>query len=90
MASFFEELRRRNVFKVGIAYLAMTWLLMQVTDLVLSAFGVDMGVMRTLIIMFAVGFPISVGAAWAYELTPEGVKRSEDVSPQRSIAQCAT
>ena len=72
---------------VGIAYLALTWLLMQVADLVLSTFGADRGVMQSLIIVFAVGFPIAVGAAWAYELTPEGVKRSEDVSPRQSIAQ---
>lgn len=79
MASFFEELRRRNVFRVGIAYLAMTWLLMQVADLVLSAFRADTGVMQSLIIVFAVGFPIAIGVAWAYELTPDGVVRSEDV-----------
>ncbi len=87
MASFFEELRRRNVFKVGIAYLAMTWMIMQVADLVLTAFAADTGVMQALIIVFAVGFPIAVGVAWAYELTPEGVKRSEDVAPRRSIAR---
>jgi TolB-like protein/Tfp pilus assembly protein PilF len=87
MASFLREMRRRNVFRVGIAYLALTWLLMQVADLVLSTFGADRGVMQSLIIVFAVGFPIAVGAAWAYELTPDGVKRSEDVSPRQSIAQ---
>ena len=87
MASFFEELRRRNVFKVGIAYLAMTWMIMQVADLVLTAFGADTGVMQALIIVFTVGFPIAVGVAWAYELTPEGVKRSDDVAPRRSIAR---
>ncbi len=87
MASFLREMRRRNVFRVGIAYLALTWLLMQVADLVLSTFGADRGVMQSLIIVFAVGFPIAVGAAWAYEITPEGVKRSEDVSPRQSIAR---
>jgi TolB-like protein/Tfp pilus assembly protein PilF len=87
MSSFLEELRRRNVFKVSIAYLAMTWLLMQVADLVLSAFGVDKGVMQTLIIVFTVGFPVAIAAAWAYELTPDGVMRSEDVPPQSSIAR---
>ena len=61
MASFFEELRRRNVFKVGIAYLAMTWMIMQVADLVLTSFGADTGVMQALIIVFTVGFPIAVG-----------------------------
>ena len=85
MASFFEELRRRNVFKVGIAYLAMTWLLMQVADLVLTAFDADGGVMQSLIIVFAVGFPIVIAAAWAYELTPDGVIRSEDVPEQSSL-----
>jgi TolB-like protein len=87
MASFFEELRRRNVFKVGIAYLALTWLLMQVADLVLTAFGADRGVMQALIVVFAVGFPIVVAAAWAYELTPDGVIRSEDVPEQSSLPQ---
>ncbi len=79
-------MRRRNVFRVGIAYLAMTWLLMQVADLVLSTFGVERGVTQSLIIVFAVGFPIAVSAAWAYELTPEGVKRSDEVSQRRRLA----
>jgi len=87
MASFFEELRRRNVFRIGIAYLAMAWLLLQVADTVLPAFDVAPWVLRALIIVVALGLPAAVGIAWAYELTPEGVKRSEDVPPQSSIAR---
>jgi len=87
MASFFEELRRRNVLRVGIAYLAVAWLLLQVADTVLPAFGVAPWLLRALIIMVALGLPVAVSIAWAYELTPEGVKRSEDVPPQRSIAR---
>ncbi len=87
MASLLKELGRRNVFKVGIAYLAMAWLLVQVADIVLTVFGATMWVMQALIIVFALGFPIAVGVAWAFELTPEGMKRTEEVSPQQRIAQ---
>lgn len=87
MASFLEELRRRNVFKVCIAYLAIAWLLLQVGDTVLPAFDVAPWLFRALIIMVALGFPVTVVIAWVYELTPEGVMRSEDVPPQRSIAR---
>ncbi len=86
MATLLEELSRRNVFRVGIAYLAFAWLLLQVADMVLSAFGAATWVMQTLIVVFALGFPIAVGVAWAFELTPAGVKRTE-VSPQHRIAQ---
>lgn len=87
MVSFLGELRRRNVFKVGIAYLALTWLLMQVADIVLPAFEVAAWVMQALIVVLALGFPFAVGVAWAFELTPQGMKRTEEVSPQQSIAR---
>ncbi len=87
MASFLKELRRRNVFRVGMAYLAITWLLMQVADIVLPAFHVAGWALRTLIIIVAVGFPISLIVAWVYELTPEGLKRTEEVDSDTSIAR---
>ncbi len=86
MASFFEELKRRNVFRVGIAYLAMAWLLLQVADIVLPVFGVAPWVLRALIIVVAAGLPLAIGIAWAYELTPEGVRRAEDAPPPGRFA----
>ena len=85
--SFIEELKRRNVFRAGVAYLALAWLLLQVADIVLSAFGSAYWVMQALIVVFALGFPIAVGLAWVFELTPEGVKRTDEVSPQQIIVQ---
>ena len=87
MASFLAELRRRNVFRVGIAYLAIAWLFLQVADIVLSAFGPASWVMQALIVAFALGFPIALGIAWAFELTPDGVKQTDEVSPQQVIAR---
>ena len=78
MASLIEELRRRNVFRVSIAYLAVAWLLLQVADIVLPVFGVASWALRAMIIVFAFGLPVAIGIAWAYELTPDGVKRAEE------------
>lgn len=86
MASFLAELRRRHVVKVCIAYLAMAWLLLQVADTVLSAFAVAEWVMQALIILFALGLPVVIGIAWVFELTPDGVKRTDEIPPQGRLA----
>ncbi len=85
MASFLGELSRRNVVKVCIAYLAMAWLLVQVADTVLSAFGVAAWVMQALIVLFALGLPAVIGIAWIFELTPDGVMRTDELPPLRRI-----
>ncbi|MBT8070282.1 MAG: hypothetical protein KJO80_07600 [Gammaproteobacteria bacterium] len=83
--SFFDELKRRNVFRVGFAYAVVGWLVVQVADLALESFGAPGWVMKTLIFFVLIGFVLSLFIAWAYELTPDGIKRAEDVDPNQSV-----
>jgi TolB-like protein/Tfp pilus assembly protein PilF len=83
--SFITELKRRNVFKVGITYLITSWLLIQVVDILLDNIGAPAWVLQTLFVALGVGFVITLFAAWAFELTPEGVKREKDVDRSQSI-----
>ena len=85
MSKLFEELKRRNVFRVSIAYLAVGWLLLQVVDLVLENMTAPDWIMQFFLLAVAVGFPIAVLLAWAFELTPEGIKRERDVVRDESI-----
>lgn len=77
--NLFDELRHRNVFRVGIAYIIAGWLIAQVADLAGDAFGAPAWFMRMLIILLLIGLPVALFLAWAYELTPEGVKKAADV-----------
>jgi TolB-like protein/Tfp pilus assembly protein PilF len=83
--SFFEELKRRNVFRVGIAYVIVAWLLLQVTDLVLENINAPDWVMQVFMLAIAIGFPLALIIAWAFELTPEGIKRESEVDRNQSI-----
>ena len=83
--SFFNELQRRNVFRVGFAYTVVGWLVAQVADLALESFGAPDWVMKTVLFFMVVGFILSLFIAWAYELTPEGIKRAEDVDHDQSV-----
>ena len=83
--SLFNELKRRNVFRVGVAYLVGAWLLIQVADILLDNIGAPAWVLQTLFVVLAVGFFISAFVAWAFELTPEGVKREKDIDRDQSI-----
>jgi TolB-like protein/tetratricopeptide (TPR) repeat protein len=83
--SLWEELKRRNVFRVGVAYTVVAWLLIQVADVILSTFDSPRWVMQTLVLLLILGFPIALVLAWVYELTPVGLKRSDDVLRQTSI-----
>ncbi|MGB7450891.1 MAG: hypothetical protein WBM36_02050 [Lysobacterales bacterium] len=83
--SLFNELKRRNVFRVGFAYAVVGWLVIQVADLALENFGAPGWVMKTLIFFVLIGFVLSLFIAWAYELTPDGIKRAEDVDPNQSV-----
>jgi TolB-like protein len=84
--SFFEELKRRNVFRVGVAYAITVWVLIQALSIFLPTFEAPMWVMKVISIMLIAGFPVVLIFAWAYELTPEGIKRDSEVNPQQSIA----
>jgi TolB-like protein len=83
--SFLRELRRRNVFKVGTAYLVMSWLLIQVVDIVLPTFNSPEWIARTIVLLLILGFPVAVVLAWAYEITPQGIKRDRDVPLEKSV-----
>ena len=83
--SFIEELKRRNVFKVGIAYLVGSWLLVQVADILFENIGTPQWVMQTMLVLLGVGFFVAVFFAWAFEMTPEGIKREHEVDRTQSI-----
>jgi len=83
--SFFAELKRRNVFKVGVAYAVAAWILVQVADILLETFKAPEWTMQFIVVVLLVGFFVAVFFAWAYELTPEGVKRESEVDRSQSI-----
>jgi TolB-like protein/Flp pilus assembly protein TadD len=83
--SFFGELRRRNVYKVAIAYAVVAWLVIQVATQIFPVLEIPNWCVRLVIVLLALGFPVAVILAWAYELTPEGIKRTEEVAPKISI-----
>jgi TolB-like protein/Tfp pilus assembly protein PilF len=77
--NFFAELKRRNVYKVAVAYAVVGWLLVQVTTQVFPIFEIPNWASRLIVLAIIIGFPIALVIAWAFELTPEGLKRTEDV-----------
>src|SRR5256885_13219065 len=83
--NFFAELKRRNVYKVAVAYAVVSWLLIQAASIILPTFEAPGWTMKVLIVALAIGFPIAVVLAWAFEITPKGIKRAEDVDPNESI-----
>jgi TolB-like protein len=85
--SLFTELRRRNVIRVAAAYLVTAWLVAQIAELALDSFGTPDWVMKTILFMLAMGLPFAIIFAWAFELTPEGIKREKDVDRSESITQ---
>ena len=85
MSSFFSELRRRNVFRVSIAYVIVAWLLIQVTDSLVPMLGLPDWVGKFIFVIVLIGFPLAVFFAWAFELTPEGLKRETEVDRSDSV-----
>ena len=83
--SFFNELKRRNVFKVAIAYTVASWLSLQMVDLVLENINAPDWIMQVFMLGLAVGLPIAIVIAWAFELTPEGIKLEKHVDRSKSI-----
>jgi TolB-like protein/Flp pilus assembly protein TadD len=83
--SLFNELKRRNVFRVGTAYVVSAWLAIQVVETLFPAFGFGDAALRIVTIVFAIGLIPTVIFAWAFELTPEGLKKERDVDRSRSI-----
>ncbi len=85
--SLFAELRRRNVVRVGLAYTVIGWVLAQIAEFAFENFGAPDWVLKTVVVLLLLGLPIALFFAWAFEITPEGVKREEDVDRSQSITQ---
>ena len=83
--TFFAELKRRNVIRVGLAYVVLSWLLLQVGDVLFEALRLDDSALTIMLAILALGFIPVVIFAWVYELTPEGVKRESEIEPGQSI-----
>ena len=77
--SFFDELRRRKVFRVGIAYVVGAWVFVQAADLVADNFNAPDAVMQMIIALLVVGLPVSLILSWAFDITPGGIERSRDI-----------
>jgi eukaryotic-like serine/threonine-protein kinase len=83
--NFFAELKRRNVYKVAVAYLVAAWLLIQAASIFLPAFNAPQWAMQVVILILLIGFPIALVFSWAFEITPEGIKLESEVEPGQSI-----
>lgn len=79
MKGLFEELRRRHVYRAAVVYIVVAWLLLQVTDIVFGIVQAPEWVMQAVLALLVLGFPIAVALAWAFEITPEGVRRTEPI-----------
>src|SRR3954452_1337805 len=78
---FFAELKRRNVYKAAVAYAVVAWLLIQIATQVFPFFEIPNWAVRLVVLLLMLGFPVALVLSWAFELTPEGIKRSGDVTP---------
>jgi adenylate cyclase len=87
--SFIEELKRRNVFKVGIAYGITAWVIAQVAGLAADSFLAPDWVMKMLISILILGFPVALVMAWAYEMTPQGLRRETDVVKEQPTSRAS-
>src|SRR5437870_6793211 len=75
--SFFAELKRRNVYKVAVAYAVVGWLIAQITTQIFPFLEIPNWIVRLVIVLIAIGFPIALVIAWAFEATPQGIQRTE-------------
>ena len=87
--SFVAELKRRNVFRVGAAYGVVGWLLVEMASVVLPTFSAPEWVMKVFTFLVILGFPLALVLAWAFELTPDGIKRDEGAEPDQSMPRQA-
>src|SRR5881409_1749681 len=81
LRNFFAELRRRNVYKAAVAYAVVGWVIAQIATQIFPFLEIPNWIVRLIIVLIAIGFPIALVIAWAFEATPEGIKRTEDVDP---------
>jgi len=83
--SFFAELKRRNVIRVGIAYVIVAWLILQFADVVLNNIEAPHWVFQVIMLVLGIGLPLALFFAWAFEMTPEGIKKEKDIERSESI-----
>lgn len=87
--TFFAELKRRHVFKVGVAYIVLAWVILQVTDLFADNLSLPGWAFRLILFLLVIGFPVIIMFAWAYDLTPEGVKRTDASAGENPTSDAA-
>lgn len=85
--NFFAELKRRNVYKVAVAYAVVAWPLIHVPTQVFPFFDLPNWSVQMLVLVMVIGFPIALLLSWAFEIAPERIKRDEDVGPNESVAR---
>jgi len=85
--SLYHELKRRNVFRVAIAYLAGSWLLVEVAETIFPLFGFDDTPARIMVIVLAIGFPLFLLFSWVFEITPEGLRKEKDIDRTASVVR---
>src|SRR5215469_4064813 len=83
--SFFSELRRRNVFRVALTYTVIAWLLLEIASVLLPLVDAPESLITAFVVLLALGFVVALFVSWAFEMTPEGLKRTEDLSPEEVI-----
>ena len=82
--NFFSELKRRNVYKVAVAYAVVAWLLIQAASILFPTFDAPAWVMKVFVIIIVLSFPVALVSSWAFEITPEGIKRESDIDSSKS------
>src|SRR5213595_3982636 len=83
--SFFSELRRRNVFRVALTYAVVAWLLIEIASVVLPMVDAPESIITAFVVLLALGFAVALFISWSFEMTPEGLKRTQDLSPDEVI-----
>ena len=90
MGRFFDELKRRHVYRVAIAYGVIAWLLVQIATQVCPFFEIPNWIVRLVVLITALGFPVALIIAWAFEMTPDGLKRADEIQPNEYVPRWST
>jgi TolB-like protein/Tfp pilus assembly protein PilF len=85
--NFFSELKRRNVYKVAVAYVVVAWLLIQAASILFPTFDAPAWTMKVLVALLVLCFPVALVLSWAFEITPEGIKLESEIDPKKSITR---
>src|SRR5437764_14937983 len=83
--SFFSELTRRNVFRVALTYTVVAWLLVEIASVLLPLVDAPESIITAFVVLLALGFAVALFISWSFEMTPEGLKRTQDLSPDEVI-----